>query len=64
MGIINLSPDSFFSTSAVLNAADAVKRAEKHILEGAAILDLGAISTRPGAQIISPEEEMDRLLPA
>lgn len=64
MGIINLSPDSFFNASADLSAADAVKRAEKHIQEGADILDLGAISTRPGASIISPDEELHRLLPA
>lgn len=63
MGIINVTPDSFFAGSRNPNAADAVFMAEKMLNEGAAFLDIGAYSSRPGAADISAEEETDRLLP-
>ena len=64
MGIINLTPDSFYD-GGTLNSHEAILRlAEKHINEGAAILDLGAVSTRPGAKDVSEDEELRRLLPA
>lgn len=63
MGIINVTPDSFFAGSRRMETSDAVFRAEKMLNEGAAFLDLGAYSSRPGAVDISPQEEMDRLLP-
>ena len=63
MGIINLTPDSFFAGSRKPEMADAVFMAEKMLNEGAAFLDLGAYSSRPGAANISPQEETDRLLP-
>ena len=63
MGIINLTPDSFFEGSRKLNVDDALSQAEKMLNEGAAFLDLGAYSSRPGADDISVQEEMDRLLP-
>lgn len=63
MGIINCTPDSFHSGSRVENTAAAIVLAEKHIHEGAAILDLGAYSSRPGAENISTEEEISRLIP-
>ncbi|SOE22719.1 dihydropteroate synthase [Spirosomataceae bacterium TFI 002] len=62
MGIINLTPDSFYSKSRSLE--DYRSKMEKMILEGVDILDLGAYSTRPGASEISVQEEVDRLLPA
>ena len=69
MGILNLTPDSFFSGSRLwdggtFKAQQLVDRAGQMLSEGAAILDLGAYSTRPGADDISPPEELDRLLPA
>lgn len=63
MGIINLTPDSFFADSRKPAVADAVTQAGKMLAEGADILDLGAYSTRPGATDISAQEEVDRLLP-
>jgi dihydropteroate synthase len=67
MGIINLTPDSF-SGDGLVKGGDvveqAVKQAEQMTAEGAAILDLGAESSRPGAEPISIEEEIERLIPA
>ncbi len=64
MGIINLTPDSFFADSRKQNTEAAVQQAEKMLNEGATFLDLGAYSSRPGADDISEAEETDRLLPA
>ncbi len=64
MGILNLTPDSFYDGSRHQNTQDLLKRAEKHISEGAVILDIGAVSTRPGATKISEKEESNRLLPS
>lgn len=64
MGIINLTPDSFYSQSRKPEVADALQQAEKMLADGAAFLDLGAYSSRPGAVDISAQEEIDRLLPA
>ena len=65
MGILNLTPDSFFEGSRVQPEAEKlIARAEEMISQGAAILDLGAASSRPGAAEVSVQEEMDRLLPA
>jgi dihydropteroate synthase len=63
MGIINLTPDSFYAGSRAQGIDAAVKQAEKMINEGATFLDLGAYSSRPGADDISVQEETDRLLP-
>jgi dihydropteroate synthase len=63
MGIINVTPDSFFAGSRKTNVSDAVFMAEKMLNEGADFLDIGAYSSRPGASDISPQEETDRLLP-
>ncbi|MFZ9956662.1 MAG: dihydropteroate synthase [Flavobacteriales bacterium] len=63
MGIINCTPDSFHADSRVESTEKAVILAQKHISEGAAILDIGAYSSRPGAENISTEEEINRLLP-
>lgn len=64
MGILNLTPDSFFAGSRVTLEHDLLTRAEAMLEAGAAVLDLGAYSTRPGAEDISAEEETRRLLPA
>ena len=63
MGIINCTPDSFHSDSRAQNTDLALALAEKHLNEGAVILDIGAYSSRPGAENISTEEEKNRLLP-
>lgn len=63
MGILNATPDSFHAASRVANEDEALKQAEKHIKEGAHILDLGAYSSRPGASDIPEDEERRRLLP-
>jgi len=63
MGIINLTPDSFFADSRKPAVNDAVQQAGKMLADGASMLDLGAYSSRPGAEDISVQEEIDRLLP-
>jgi dihydropteroate synthase len=63
MGIINLTPDSFYAGSRKPAVDDALQQAEKMLAEGAAFLDLGAYSSRPNAEDISVQEETDRLLP-
>jgi dihydropteroate synthase len=63
MGIINLTPDSFYAGSRNQGVDAALLQAAKMLDEGAAFLDLGAYSSRPGADDISVEEETGRLLP-
>lgn len=63
MGIINTTPDSFFSGSRADSASSALKKAEEMLSEGADILDLGGYSSRPGASDIPAEEELSRVLP-
>ncbi len=62
MGILNITPDSFFSQSRV-SASEVVEKAGLMIENGAAIVDLGGYSTRPGALEVSEAEECGRLLP-
>ncbi|HEY0245581.1 MAG TPA: dihydropteroate synthase [Mucilaginibacter sp.] len=64
MGIINLTPDSFYEGSRKPLVEEAMQQAEKMLNNGATFLDLGAYSSRPGADDISVQEETDRLLPA
>lgn len=64
MGILNLTPDSFFQGSRIASPDELLQRAGQMLGAGAAVLDLGAYSTRPGAEDISVEEEKRRLLPA
>jgi dihydropteroate synthase len=64
MGILNLTPDSFYENSRVNTADLLLLQADKMLAEGAAILDLGAVSTRPNAAEVSEKEELSRLLPA
>jgi dihydropteroate synthase len=64
MGILNLTPDSFFDGGKFNERDAAVQRAEQMLEEGADILDLGAYSSRPGAEHISEEEELNRMIPA
>jgi dihydropteroate synthase len=64
MGIINITPDSFYAVSRRTDIDQIRLKAEKMLTEGAIFLDLGAYSSRPGAVDISEQEETDRLLPA
>jgi dihydropteroate synthase len=64
MGIMNLTPDSFYDGGRYKNDWEVIKHAGQMFDEGALILDLGAASSRPGAGLIDPEKEKKRLLPA
>ena len=63
MGILNITPDSFFDGGRYLDPAAAGAQALRLVEEGADILDLGAQSTRPGALPVTDREELERLLP-
>jgi len=64
MGILNLTPDSFFDGGRYTKRDEWISQTEKMIQDGASVIDLGAVSTRPGALNVSEEEEIARLLPA
>ena len=64
MGILNLTPDSFYDGGRFRDEPAILERVGKMLEEGAAIIDIGGISTRPGARDVSQEEELERLLPA
>jgi dihydropteroate synthase len=64
MGILNTTPDSFYESSRIGQSSDIIRRAETMLLDGAAILDIGGQSTRPGAVRVSEEEELQRVMPA
>ena len=64
MGIVNITPDSFYAASRCVDEKSILNRVENIINEGGKIVDLGAYSSRPGAEHISQEEEIKRLLPA
>ncbi len=63
MGILNLTPDSFYDGGKYTQEAHAIKRVRKMLEEGADIIDIGAVSTRPGAKPVDEKEELLRLLP-
>jgi dihydropteroate synthase len=63
MGIINLTPDSFYAGSRI-DSGHIIETAGRMLNEGATILDLGGQSTRPGSKRVSAEEEMQRVIPA
>ncbi|MEJ7738966.1 MAG: dihydropteroate synthase [Chitinophagaceae bacterium] len=62
MGIINVTPDSFYTGSRFQGMEEILRQAEKMLKEGAAILDIGAQSTRPGSKQVGVEEELNRLM--
>lgn len=64
MGIINVTPDSFYDGGTNSTNDAVILKAEKHLKEGATILDIGGMSSRPGAELISEEEELSRVIPA
>ena len=61
MGILNVTPDSFYAGSRKQTEQEIVERVRQIVTEGGAIIDVGAYSTRPGFQEVSETEEMDRL---
>ncbi len=64
MGIVNVTPDSFYDGGKLTSENELLTLVEKMVNEGAAILDIGAVSTRPGSQMVSTKTELERLLPA
>ncbi len=63
MGIVNLTPDSFSDGGQHAGTTQALRHAEQLLREGAAILDVGGESTRPGASVVPAQEELGRLMP-
>lgn len=63
MGIINVTPDSFYAGSRRDSVETALKQAEQFLQEGAALLDIGGESTRPGSVPVTPREEQNRVVP-
>lgn len=62
-GILNVTPDSFSDGGRFVNPAVAVRHAQRMVADGAAVIDVGGESTRPGAARVSPEVEQQRVLP-
>ncbi len=63
MGVLNVTPDSFSDGGRFLHVDDALRHARQLIAEGAAILDIGGESTRPGAETVPAAEELRRVIP-
>ncbi|AUC86268.1 dihydropteroate synthase [Polaribacter sp. ALD11] len=63
MGILNITPDSFFDGGKYKNESDILSQVEKMLSDGATFIDVGAYSSRPGAKHISEEEELKRIVP-
>lgn len=61
MGILNVTPDSFYAGSRMRTEEEIARRVEQIVSEGAGIIDIGAYSSRPNADNVSPQEEMERL---
>ena len=63
MGILNITPDSFYADSRVWSIDEVINRAGQMLRDGAEILDIGGESTRPGSDSINPQEEIARIVP-
>ena len=63
MGVLNVTPDSFYEGSRVQHLEDAIIRARQMVADGATILDVGGESTRPGAHAVDLETELQRIVP-
>lgn len=64
MGILNITPDSFFDGGRYESDSQVLKRVEKIVSEGGTFIDIGGYSSRPGADFVTEENEISRLLPA
>src|SRR5690349_4005905 len=63
MGVVNVTPDSFFDGGVHFDPSDAIAGARRMLAEGAAIVDVGGESTRPGSEGVSAGEELRRVVP-
>jgi len=63
MGVLNLTPDSFYDGGSFNNTDRALAQTEKMLLEGATFIDVGGASSKPGSVEISTDEELARVLP-
>lgn len=63
MGILNVTPDSFSDGGLFVSATNALEQARRMVREGAAIIDIGGESTRPGATAVGVQQELDRVIP-
>lgn len=63
MGILNVTPDSFYDGGRFTSEEKVLVQVEKMLNDGADIIDVGGMSSRPGAEIIKPEQELERVLP-
>ena len=63
MAILNATPDSFFAASRTIGLEEAIAKGQKMATDGADIIDIGGESTRPGAETVSTEEELKRVIP-
>jgi dihydropteroate synthase len=63
MGVINITPDSFYAPSRSMDLEEIYLRAKAMVEQGASIIDVGAETTRPGAGLVSVQEELDRVIP-
>ena len=63
MGILNITPDSFYDGGKYKNESEILIQTEKMLSDGATFIDIGAYSSRPGAKHISEEEELERIIP-
>ncbi|HIU64203.1 MAG TPA: dihydropteroate synthase [Candidatus Avacidaminococcus intestinavium] len=63
MGILNITPDSFYAQSRIENVKDAVRNVSKMLEDGASIIDIGGESTRPGSNQVTTDEEISRVVP-
>ena len=63
MGIVNVTPDSFFDGGKLTNSDEIVRQVEKMLDDGATFIDLGGYSSKPGAEFVSEAEELNRVIP-
>lgn len=63
MGVLNVTPDSFSDGGDFFSVSRATERAREMVVEGAAVIDVGGESTRPGAEAVSVQQELDRVIP-
>ena len=63
MGVLNVTPDSFSDGGKYLSQDDAIRHAHEMLEQGAAIIDIGGESTRPGAETVSVDQELERVIP-
>ncbi len=64
MGILNVTPNSFFDGGKYKNEDEIISQVDKMLSEGATFIDIGAYSSKPSAEFVSEQEEIDRIVPA